>query len=138
MDPQSIDAFYSLVTAHWAEYGFGFWAVEAVETEFAGQLIGFAGLEFGLAACRSSEIGWRLSQRAWGFGFASEAERQSATMPRMSWRLPTLIAPSTRAMRAPNVLRRAGYVTFRARVYNPVLGREVEVWQTRAVSDERD
>ena len=54
--------------------GWGWWAVEVVET---GAFIGFTGLdpvEPGLPVS-GVEIGWRLSRETWGHGYATEAAR---------------------------------------------------------------
>ena len=53
--------------------GWGFWAVELKQT---GEFIGFIGLhrqpdQFTFSPC--TEIGWRLEQKFWGKGFATEA-----------------------------------------------------------------
>ena len=53
--------------------GWGFWAVELKQT---GEFIGFIGLhrqpdQFTFSPC--TEIGWRLKQKFWGKGFATEA-----------------------------------------------------------------
>lgn len=55
-------------------YGFGFWAIETVDTPF----IGFVGLSypnFEAPFSQTIEIGWRLAQKHWGKGYASEAAR---------------------------------------------------------------
>ncbi|HUW87681.1 MAG TPA: GNAT family N-acetyltransferase [Candidatus Paceibacterota bacterium] len=56
----------------WQELGYGRFAVEISETS---ELIGF----IGLAQCKfeshftpAVEIGWRLAQKHWGFGYATE------------------------------------------------------------------
>jgi ribosomal-protein-alanine N-acetyltransferase len=59
--------------SHWADNGFGLWAVENAATT---ELIGFVGLmapawEMPFTPC--VEVGWRLAQTAWGNGFAPEA-----------------------------------------------------------------
>ncbi|WP_250007190.1 GNAT family N-acetyltransferase [Actinoplanes sp. M2I2] len=57
----------------WAENGFGLYAVEVRAT---GELIGWAGLAvptFLPEVLPAVEIGWRLSRRSWGHGYATEA-----------------------------------------------------------------
>lgn len=54
------------------QHGWGFWAAELKET---GEFIGFIGisspaLKLPFSPC--IEIGWRLSERFWGFGYATE------------------------------------------------------------------
>lgn len=58
-----------------AERGWGFWAVETIETQ---EFVGFVGLhtptqELPFSPC--VEIGWRLAAKHWGKGFATEAAR---------------------------------------------------------------
>jgi RimJ/RimL family protein N-acetyltransferase len=58
-----------------AERGWGFWAVEQVTTS---EFIGFVGLhtpspELPFSPC--VEVGWRLAEKHWGKGFATEAAR---------------------------------------------------------------
>jgi len=58
---------------HFAEYGFGFWALERKNN---GAFIGFTGLgvvSFEAAFTPAVEIGWRLAPEHWGVGYASEA-----------------------------------------------------------------
>lgn len=63
------DMFKTLI----AEKGWGFWAVERKEDA---SFIGFVGLHepaYDLPVTPCVEIGWRLSTKAWGKGYATEA-----------------------------------------------------------------
>ncbi len=58
---------------HFAEYGYGMWALEHNDT---GAFIGCTGLlnvSFAAAFTPAVEIGWRLAPEYWGLGYASEA-----------------------------------------------------------------
>jgi RimJ/RimL family protein N-acetyltransferase len=57
------------IRQHFAEHGYGLWAVEA-----EGTFVGFTGLQWSAwTGTRELEIGWRLARSAWGHGWASEA-----------------------------------------------------------------
>jgi len=61
------------VRGHFAELGFGLWALERKDT---GEFIGFTGLGvvgFEAHFTPAVEIGWRLARKHWGLGYASEA-----------------------------------------------------------------
>lgn len=61
------------VRGHFAEHGFGLWALERKDT---GAFIGFTGLGvvgFDAPFTPATEIGWRLAREHWGLGYASEA-----------------------------------------------------------------
>ena len=66
------DAFAHRAEAHFGEHGYGLWVVE-VEAELAG----FTGLMWqdGLPVSPALEVGWRLAERFWHRGIASEAAR---------------------------------------------------------------
>ncbi|MFS2159788.1 GNAT family N-acetyltransferase [Pseudomonas sp. Pseusp122] len=61
------------IRGHFAELGFGLWALERKDS---GAFIGFTGLGvvgFEAPFAPAVEIGWRLAREHWGLGFASEA-----------------------------------------------------------------
>ena len=61
------------VRGHFAEYGYGVWALERKDT---GAFIGFTGLmnvSFEAPFTPAVEIAWRLAPEHWGLGYASEA-----------------------------------------------------------------
>lgn len=66
------DAFLDRVEAHFDAHGYGLWAVEV-----DGELAGLTGLVWsqGLPVDPALEVGWRLSDRFWGHGYATEAAR---------------------------------------------------------------
>ena len=58
---------------HWAEHGFGRWAIERASD---GAFLGFCGVGFPTfipEAATRPEIGWRLPREFWGQGYATEA-----------------------------------------------------------------
>jgi ribosomal-protein-alanine N-acetyltransferase len=66
------DAFVDRIEAHFDAHGYGLWAVE-----LDGAFTGFTGLNWaqGLPFSPALEVGWRLSDRYWGHGYATEAAR---------------------------------------------------------------
>jgi RimJ/RimL family protein N-acetyltransferase len=78
LDRAASDASAASIREHFAQHGFGLWAVEAPDV--AG-FIGFVGLavpgfEAHFTPC--VEIGWRLAQAHWGRGYATEAAAAAA------------------------------------------------------------
>ncbi|MCG2584283.1 GNAT family N-acetyltransferase [Massilia sp. TS11] len=71
------DAVIARFRAHFAEHGWGNWAVLRREDQ---AFLGFVGLSiprFTLPFSPCVEVGWRLIRAAWGQGYASEAARAS-------------------------------------------------------------
>ncbi len=73
MTREESDASVDRAYAHFARYGYGFWAVEIPDVC---PFIGFVGLwnptiEAHFTPC--VEIGWRLAHDHWGHGYATEA-----------------------------------------------------------------
>jgi RimJ/RimL family protein N-acetyltransferase len=69
------DAAAGRTIEHFAQHGFGRWAIEERE---AGEFIGFVGLSvvtYETAFTPCVEIGWRLASEFWGRGYATEAAR---------------------------------------------------------------
>jgi RimJ/RimL family protein N-acetyltransferase len=66
------DAMVTRIDAHFAQHGFGFWAAELKAT---GEFTGFVGLavpSFTAHFTPCVEIGWRLAERFWNQGLATE------------------------------------------------------------------
>ncbi len=69
------DAQAARIRQHWADDGFGLWAVEIPgEAEFAG-FVGLMRVPFEARFTPAVEIGWRLAASHWGKGYASEGAR---------------------------------------------------------------
>jgi len=75
LDAEQSAQLLARITAHFAEHGFGFWALERRDT---GELIGVTGLaqvSFDAPFVPAVEIGWRLARAHRRQGYASEAAR---------------------------------------------------------------
>lgn len=69
------DARAERIEAHFAEHGFGLWAVEVPGTApFAG-FVGLSVTTFAAAFTPCVEIAWRLDAHHWGCGYATEGAR---------------------------------------------------------------
>jgi RimJ/RimL family protein N-acetyltransferase len=131
VDRVATAAFYAMVQDHWAEHGFGFYAVESRESALAGQFIGFVGIAYPtflpeLAA--RPELGWRLARHAWGRGLATEAATAARDHAFATLRLPELISiihPGNR--RSQRVATKLG-MTVARQVHVPALDMDVDVW----------
>lgn len=69
------DAMVDHIRKHFAQHGFGLWAIEVPGVM---PFIGFAGLlipRFSAHFTPCVEVGWRLSFAYWGHGYATEAAR---------------------------------------------------------------
>lgn len=69
------EALANRIEVHFAQHGFGLWAVEIAEvTAFAG-FIGLSVPAFRAHFTPCVEIGWRLARGHWGKGYATEGAR---------------------------------------------------------------
>ncbi len=76
--------------------GFGLWALEMPGEAF----LGFTGLNrvpFPAAFTPAVEIGWRLSRRFWGYGYATEAARAALQAGFMRFGLSEIVAETAAA-----------------------------------------
>lgn len=105
MTAEESDQFVRRIDRHFAQHGFGLWAVEI---KWARRLIGFCGLAvptFETHFTPAVEIGWRLAKDSWGTGYATEAAtavlefgfEEAGIDPILSWTLP-VNERSTRVM----------------------------------------
>ena len=103
------DALIDRIERGFDERGFGLWAVERLDT---GEFIGFTGLNpmpAGTPGEGDFEVGWRLSRRAWGHGFATEAARASIQVGLAAVGLPRLWSlTAVTNLPSQSVMRRAG------------------------------
>jgi len=106
MTREESDAFVEYIVGHFAERGFGLWAVEAPGVA---PFVGFVGLNaptFEAHFTPCVEIGWRLDAPFWGKGYATEAARaalafgfeEAGLEEILSWTTP-LNAPSVAVMK---------------------------------------
>jgi len=80
------------IRGHFAEYGFGLWALQRKDT---GEFIGLTGLQnvsFEAGFTPLVEIGWRLAREHWGLGYASEAAVDRAAL----WFRPSAVGRNRR------------------------------------------
>ncbi|MFJ9415095.1 GNAT family N-acetyltransferase [Streptomyces sp. NPDC101227] len=88
--------------------GWGWWAVEVRAT---GEFIGFTGLDSldEDVPFTGVEAGWRLSRRAWGHGYATEAAEAALSFGFETLALPEILAVTCAAnLRSQAVMRRIG------------------------------
>jgi RimJ/RimL family protein N-acetyltransferase len=136
VDERAVDAFFEIVSAHWDEHGFGFWALESREPASPGRFLGFVGVAFPtylpeLAA--RPELGWRLARSEWGRGLATEAAvaaRDDAFDRLALDELIAIIHPDNE--RSQRLAVKLG-MSVAQQVHNPLLDRKVDVW--RGTSD---
>jgi RimJ/RimL family protein N-acetyltransferase len=135
MDAAATAAFLGRTEAHWAEHGFGHWAVEPAAGPLAGAMIGFVGVAYPTflpELATRPELGWRLVSSAWGSGYATEAALAARDDAFDRLDLPELISIiHSDNDRSRRVAAKVG-MTIERQIPNPVTNREVDVWQVPA------
>jgi len=103
------DQFVDRIDGEFDERGYGLWALERKET---GEFIGYTGLHqisWTAAFTPAVEIGWRLTQSAWGQGLASEAARRALSFGFEEAGLPEVVSFTISAnVKSEAVMRRIG------------------------------
>jgi RimJ/RimL family protein N-acetyltransferase len=90
MSRQQSDEMIDRVLAHWAELGWGLWAVEIPEVA---PFIGFVGIARQNApGYPVVEVGWRLARPYWGHGYASEAAERALLLGFQTLRLDEIVS----------------------------------------------
>lgn len=135
MDAAATAAFLGRTKEHWAEHGFGHWAVEPSTGPLAGAMIGFVGVAYPTflpELATRPELGWRLASPAWGSGYATEAALAARDDAFTRLGLPELISIiHLENDRSGRVAEKVGMKVER-QIPNPVIDREVDVWQLAA------
>ena len=109
LERSASDALVDRIDAHFAQHGFGVWAVEVPGGE---PFIGFVGLfhvGFHSHFTPAVEIAWRLARSAWGHGYASEAAAEACRIAFQDLRLPEIVSFTVPAnVRSRAVMERNG------------------------------
>ena len=103
------DAVITRIESHFAERGFGFWALEIPGiAPFAG-FVGLAVPRFEAHFTPCVEIGWRLAAAHWGHGYAIEAARAAVAFGFGSMKLEEIVSFTVPANhRSRKVMERLG------------------------------
>jgi RimJ/RimL family protein N-acetyltransferase len=92
LDRAESDASVARIRAHFAEHGFGFWAIEVPGVaDFVG-MCGLAHAHFDAPFTPCVEIGWRVAHEHWGQGYATEAARGALDYGFRTLQLPEIVA----------------------------------------------
>jgi ribosomal-protein-alanine N-acetyltransferase len=86
-DLERVERLVSRQLKHWAEHGYGWWAVQDTGSE---QLIGWSGLQY-LPETDETEIGYLLARPYWGRGLATEGARVGMHFAFKTLQIPTVI-----------------------------------------------
>jgi RimJ/RimL family protein N-acetyltransferase len=109
MTREESDASVARIEAHFAEHGFGMWALEVPGTSAFAGMVGLAVPNFEADFTPCVEIGWRLAMPFWGQGYATEAARASLAFGFDDLRLNEVVAMTAVAnVRSRRVMERIG------------------------------
>ena len=111
LDRAESDQLIDRIDERFDQQGFGLWALEVLES---GEFVGFTGLNpmpDGVPGAGDQEVGWRLDQRAWHRGYATEAARAALDVGLYRLGLP-VIWSMTAVINTPSqaVMQRLGMV----------------------------
>ena len=108
--------------AHWAENGFGYWAIVAAAT---GETVGFGGVQHReFDGDTYLNVYYRFSPQAWGKGYAVEMVNAAVDWAERSLPdLPVQVVTTVDNEPAMRVAERAGFVEVRQAEYEGALSR---------------
>ena len=105
-----------------AKRGWGFWAIEEIETK---KFIGFVGLHeptYDLPVTPCVEIGWRLAKEYWGNGYATEASNISLDFAFNKLNLDKVYSfTSGENIKSRAVMERIGMVNINKNFEHPII-----------------
>jgi RimJ/RimL family protein N-acetyltransferase len=105
------DARADQIEAHFAEHGFGLWAVEILGGEKFAGFIGLAHARLDAPFTPCVEIGWRLAAEHWGRGYATEGARAALAFGFQSLALDEILSWTVPAnQRSWRVMERIGMI----------------------------
>lgn len=106
---QESDAFVDRIVSEFEDTGLGLFAVELKESEEFIGYVGFHRFSFDVPFSPGWEIGWRISDRHWGNGYATEAASACIDMARIT-KLTGKLYSFTAVVntRSENVMKRIG------------------------------
>ncbi len=122
----------------WDEKGFGLFAVELLEDK---SFIGFTGLSepaFLPEIMPAVEIGWRLAQKYWGCGYASEAARATLEFGFTDRNIPSIVSIVQSGYEASRKIIKKLGMHFDRQTHDPTCDRLVEVYRIQHNSLHRD
>lgn len=109
LNRQESDAMAERIQQHFAQHGFGLWAIE-IPGKF--KFIGYTGLlvpTFQAHFTPCVEIGWRLSRAHWGNGYATEAAKAALSFGFNNKKLQDIVSFTVpQNTRSINVMKRLG------------------------------
>jgi RimJ/RimL family protein N-acetyltransferase len=106
---QETEAMVGRIRAHFAQHGWGLWALEVPGvTPFAG-FVGLNTVPFTAPFTPAVEVGWRLAPAHWGSGYATEAARAALGVAFDTLELPEVVSFTVPAnVRSRQVMERLG------------------------------
>ena len=109
--PERSRQLFSAWLDHWAEFGYGYWAVEVAAT---GELAGFGGLQLAHDENAYLNVFYRLFPRHWGNGYATEMVTAAAAWGRRALpELPIMIITPVVNEPARRVAEKTGFTEVR-------------------------
>jgi RimJ/RimL family protein N-acetyltransferase len=106
---QETEALVARIRAHFAQHGWGLWALEVPGVA---PFVGFVGLTtvpFTAPFTPAVEVGWRIAQAHWGHGYATEGARAALDVAFHRLGLPEVVSFTVPAnMRSRRVMEKLG------------------------------